>query len=161
MDNLFKEALWKQFGAGIDMLENAILMCPDKMWNTADKFWYTSYHCLFFLDYYLTLEPSEYVSPRPFTNSEFESKLPERTYTKEELLAYLQAGKEKCRKLITNLTDEIAKKRWKNPYRDYSVIEMLIYNLRHVQHHAAQLNQLLRQKINNAPAWVAQTKTNL
>ena len=33
--------------------------------------------------------------------------------------------------------------------------EVVIYNLRHVQHHVAQLNLLLRQRIDSAPQWVA------
>jgi len=48
-----------------------------------------------------------------------------------------------------------------NPWRNYSMFEMLLYNMRHVQPHSAQLNKLLRQKTNNAPAWVAQTKDDL
>ena len=159
MNPSFKETLWKQFGACIDMLENAIVMCPDELWDTKEQFWYSSYHCLFFLDYYLTIDPAKYVSPKPFTNSEFEGKLPERIYTKDELLSYLRASREKCHKLISDLTtDEILNMRWVNQYRNYSVFEMLLYNMRHVQHHSAQLNQLLRQKMNNAPAWVAQAK---
>lgn len=161
MDNSFKETLWKQFGASIDMLENAITMCPDELWDTEEKFWYTSYHCLFFLDYYLAPDPSIYISPKPFTNSEFEGKLPERTYNKDELLTYVKASKEKCRKLLSSFTDEIANKRWVNQYRDYSVFEMLLYNMRHVQHHSAQLNKFLRHNINNAPAWVMQTENDL
>ena len=59
------------------------------------------------------------------------------------------------------MTDEMATMRWVNPYRNYSMLEMLLYNMRHVQHHAAQLNLLLRQNINKVPAWVAQAKENL
>lgn len=158
MDLDLKQSLWKQFGACIDMLENAITMCPDNFWNTDEKFWYTSYHCLFYLDYYLTADPSAYVSPRPFSNSEFEGKLPERIYSKAELLAYLQASRAKCRNLIQGFTVETAKTRWVNPYRNFSMFEMLLYNMRHVQHHTAQLNKLLRQNLGNAPAWVAQTE---
>src|SRR5687767_7015822 len=36
-------------------------------------------------------------------------------------------------------------------------VEALLYNMRHVQHHAAQLNLLLRQATNSAPDWVART----
>lgn len=161
MDNSFKETLWKQFGASIDMLENAITMCPGELWDTEEKFWYTSYHCLFFLDYYLTLDPSTYISPEPFTNSEFEGKLPERTYTKNELLSYVQESREKCHKLLSDFTNDTAKMRWVNQYRNYSMFEMLLYNMRHVQHHSAQLNKFLRKSINNAPAWVMQTKDDL
>jgi DinB family len=161
MNKSLNESLWKQFGASIDMLENAISMCPGELWDTKEKFWYSSYHCLFFLDYYLTLDPSTYRSPKPFTNSEFEGKLPERPYTKDELLMYSKTCKEKCHQLLSSFTDEVANKRWVNQYRDYSVFEMLLYNMRHVQHHTAQLNRFLRQNMNNAPAWVMQTKDDL
>lgn len=161
MDKSFNESLWKQFGACIDMLENAIQMCPKELWNTEEKFWYSSYHCLFFLDYYLTTDPATYISPRPFTNSEFEGKLPERVYTKDELLMYLKASKEKCHKLLLGMTEEVAARRWVNQYRNYSMFEMLLYNMRHVQHHSAQLNKFLRQNMNDAPSWVMQTKDNL
>jgi hypothetical protein len=44
--------LWRQFGASIDMRENALLACPDDVWNdnTQPEFWYITYHTLFFLD---------------------------------------------------------------------------------------------------------------
>ncbi|MBK8554122.1 MAG: hypothetical protein IPL53_24965 [Ignavibacteria bacterium] len=43
----------------------------------------------------------------------------------------------------------------------YSVFEILLYNMRHVQHHAAQLNLLLRKKINMAPDWVSEAEDGL
>ncbi len=54
MDTATKETLWKQFGASIDMLENAISLCTDELWDNEKKFWYNAYHCLFYLDYYFT-----------------------------------------------------------------------------------------------------------
>ena len=80
MENLFKESLWKQFGASIDMLENAIILCPPEQRNTGSRFWYNAYHCLFFLDYYLTMDPKLFSPPTPFTLSEFEDVMPERVY---------------------------------------------------------------------------------
>jgi hypothetical protein len=38
---------------------------------------------------------------------------------------------------------------------DLGVAELLLYNVRHVQHHAAQLNLILRQTTDSAPSWVA------
>ena len=38
MENSLKESLWKQFGASIDMLENAIILCRAKLWNTKKVF---------------------------------------------------------------------------------------------------------------------------
>lgn len=91
--------------------------------------------------------------------------VPDRVYNKEELPDYLQASRKKCHQLIANLTEEKLKERWiekevTDPM-NYSVLEILLYNLRHVQHHAAQLNMLLRQKIDNAPGWVSRAKDEL
>lgn len=157
MDESFKKELWGQFGASIQMLENAIKLCPDNFWATEKKFWYFSYHCLFWLDYYLTTNPDGYTPPAPYTLSEFdpEGALPERVYTKEELLLFLEHCRGKGRNLILGLTDSSAKSRWVSDFKDYSLFEIIIYNLRHVQHHTAQLNLLLRQEIDDAPKWVS------
>lgn len=163
MDNETKESIWKQFGGTIDMLENAMQLCPPNNWNNKNLFWYKAYHCIFYLDYYLDLDPDNFHPPAPFTLSEFSEDLvlPERVYSKEELLNYLQYCRTKCHILIKNITSESAKKRWINPYKNYSLLEILMYNMRHVQHHAAQLNLLLRLEIDNAPNWVSQTKAAL
>jgi hypothetical protein len=156
-----KEAIWSQFGAGLDMLENAISMCPEEHWDTTLNYWYLSYHCIFWTDYYLTSEPSKFEPPKPFTLSEFDpsGKKPERTYTPTELLGYLAHCRQKAKQLISGLTTEKLNDRWVNDYKNFSMLEILFYNLRHIQHHAAQLNLLLRQTIRNAPAWVSQTET--
>lgn len=156
MINNIKESIWNQFGASIDMLENAVNACPDEHWATDTKFWYHAFHCLFFTDFYLTLKPETFSPPAPFTESEFEDKMPERVYTKAELLEYTRFCREKLRSLIDGLDENGVNARWINPYKDFSVIEILLYNMRHVQHHAAQLNLILRQTIDDAPDWVSQ-----
>lgn len=163
MDSSLKEILWKQFGASIDMLENSIKACPDKLWSSDSKFWYIGYHTLFFLDYYLSDDPDNFLPPQPFTLSEFneDGEMPERVYSKEELLSYLGFCRKKCHDLIANLNNESSAKRFINKYRNYSITEILIYNMRHVQHHAAQLNLLLRQNSDFVPDWVSRTKTDL
>ena len=163
MNTELREILWKQFGASIDMLENAVAECPEKLWNSESGFWYIAYHTFFFLDYYLTDEPEKFMPPAPFTLSEFdpEGKLPERVYSKEELLKYISHCRKKCRDLIAGLTEENFSRRFKDEYRDYNIIEILIYNMRHVQHHMAQLNLLLRQNTGNAPDWISVTKISL
>jgi hypothetical protein len=159
VDALLKETLWKQFGAAIDMLENAIRACPVEYWGDAGQFWYISYHTLFYLDYYLSEDPTRFKPPAPFTLSELDPSgpMPERVYAKEELLSYLEFSRAKCHDLIDCLTNESMVKRWINEYRNYNVVETILYNMRHVQHHTGQLNLLLRQRINDAPGWVSQT----
>ncbi len=177
MDTTWKAIIWNQFGAAIDMLENAIRACPDEVWGDFSKkpkwkkrdivgFWYLVYHTLFFLDYYLSegiKSEKDFAPPAPFTLSEFdpEGVLPERVYTKEELLTYLDHCRKKFGRLMTGWTEEGAHRASGIPYRDMTVAELLLYNMRHVQHHAAQLNLILRQKIDSAPDWVSKTKAKL
>lgn len=158
MDKALRKILWKQFGAAIDMLENAISLCPENFWNEP-RFWYSAYHTIFYLDYYLSADPDKFTPPNPFTSSEFDPNgvMPERIYTKNELLDYLEFARKKCFDLITDLTDENVEKRFINEYRNYNRLEIILYNLRHVQHHVGQLNLLLRQNIDDAPKWVSQT----
>ncbi len=163
MDSSLKTILWQQFGATIDMLENALVACPNELWNTKSKFWYTGYHTLFYLDYYLSDTPESFLPPAPFTLSEFDPAdvPPDRVYSKAELLAYLEFGRQKCHDLIAGLTAAGAEKRFVNEHKNYSVLEILLYNMRHVQHHAAQLNLLLRQGMVDVPNWVSRTKISL
>ena len=162
MDAALKEIVWKQFGAAIDMLENALTACPEVLWNTETKFWYNGYHALFWLDYYLSEDPKNFLPPSPFTLSEFDpgGVLPGRVYSKGELLAYLEFGRKKCHDLVAAIKPEDSR-RFINEKRNYPIIEILLYNMRHVQHHAAQLNLLLRQGMTEPPRWVSQTKLGL
>jgi hypothetical protein len=163
MDTTAKTVLWSQFGAAIDMLENAINACPDDLWGDQKRepqFWYLVYHTLFWLDFYLSDSPDGFQPPAPFKLEEFDPAgvLPERVYTKAELQTYLEHGRKKCRTAIGALTDEKARQRFWTGRRDLSILELTLYNMRHVQHHAAQLNLILRQTIDSAPNWVGQAK---
>jgi hypothetical protein len=162
VDPFWKTIVWQQFGAAIDMLENAMRACPDELWSDRLKrpeFWYVAYHTLFWLDFYLSDSGEGFTPPAPFTLDELDPAglLPERPYTKEELQSYLEHGRRKCRAAIEALTDEKARQRCGFERPDVTGAELFLYNMRHVQHHAAQLNLLLRQAIDAAPHWVAKT----
>ena len=52
VDGEWRELLWGQLGGAIDMLENAIVACPDEVWRAGEParaLWYLTYHTLFFL----------------------------------------------------------------------------------------------------------------
>ena len=166
MDATWKTMIWQQFGAAIDMLENAIVACPDNLWGDRSQrpeFWYVAFHTLFFLDLYLSDSDKGFAPPAPFTLDELdlEGLLPERVYTKDELQSYLDHGREKCRSTIEALSDVKGLQRCGFDWLDISVAESLLYNMRHVQHHAGQLNLILRQKIDAAPRWVRKTNHKL
>lgn len=159
MENIWKGSIWPQFGAAIKMLENAITACPEDLWSDRTKkheFWYMVYHTLFWLDFYLSESADDFRPPEPFTMGEMDPAgvLPERVYAKPELLTYLEHGRAKCRTVIETMTDETAARSFKFGTIEMSFGELLLYNMRHVQHHAAQLNLLLRQNTDSAPRWV-------
>lgn len=163
IDPFWKDILWQQFGAAIDMLENAMRACPDELWgNRSDEqgFWYIAYHTLFWLDFYLSESAEGFTPPAPYTLDEFDPAglLPERVYTKGELQSYLEHGRKKCRAAIETLTEEKARQHFKYRRIDLGFAELLLYNMRHVQHHAAQLNLILRQTIDSAPRWVSRAQ---
>lgn len=160
MRNSIIHSIQSQFSATIQMLENGISACPPEHWNTERKFWYNAFHCLFFMDYYLTMQPKDYKPPPPFTESEFEDRMPERVYSKEELLIYLRYNRDKLHQLCANLNNDSLNNRWINSSgsMDYSITEILLYNIRHVQHHTAQLNLILREETGEAPDWVFQAE---
>ena len=166
--------IWPQFGAAIDMLEHALRTCPDELWSDplwsddslppeGTEFWYVVYHTLFWLDLYLSGTGAGFAPPAPFTLAELEppaGRLPERRYSKDELQTYLDHGRKKCHATLDALTDEQALHRWGFGGGEVSFAELLLYNMRHVQEHAAQLNMFLGQQGGSACGWVGQTKRN-
>jgi len=159
INETWKSAVWEQFGAALETLEKAIRECPDTVWGDRSRrpeYWYTAYHALFWLDLYLSEAPEDFAPPEPFGLEELDPAglLPRRVYDKEELLTYLEHGRTKCRKKIADLTGEKAGRIFEFGTIKLSVAELLLYNMRHVQHHAAQLNVILRQTQDSAPRWV-------
>jgi hypothetical protein len=164
---LLNTILSKQFGAAIDMLESAIHACPEdlwrgRLWNVQSlspefaAFWYIAYHALFWLDFYLSGSDEGFAPPPPFTLAELDPAglLPENIYSKEELQTYLEYGREKRRAKLESLTEEQAQRPCKFPWGEVSYLELQLYNMRHIQEHASQLNLFLGQKIGSAPGWI-------
>jgi hypothetical protein len=163
MTKALKQLIWSQFGASIDMLRSAINACPEELWsqrNSSPGFWYLAYHTLFWLDFYLTESPDEFEQYPEIGLTELDPEgiFPQRTFTRKELLDFLEHGRSKCKKTIYELTDEKADRFYKFGSINFSFLELILYNMRHVQHHCAQLNLILRQEINSAPGWIKQAE---
>jgi hypothetical protein len=170
METTWNTIVWRQFGAAIDMLENALTACPDELWrkrlyNEHDappgfaEFWYVAYHALFWLDFYLSDSAEGFAPPAPFTLSEFDAGLlPERVYTKAELQTYLEHGRNKCKAALDSQTNLLAPQHCRPDWPEMSVAELMLYNVRHVQEHAAQLSLYLGQESGWTPRWVGKAK---
>ena len=165
METIWNAALWPQFGAAIGMLEKALLACPDALWRERiwpdppppefppqfAEFWYVVFHTQVWLDLYLSGVPEEeFAPPAPFAPGVLDSveAQPEQPYTREELQAYLASVRQKCRSTLATLTYEQARRPVAYPWSDWqpiSYLELLLYTMRHVQEHAAQLCLFLGQ----------------
>jgi lincosamide nucleotidyltransferase A/C/D/E len=170
MNPIWRSILWRQLGAAIDMLENAIKRCPEDLWAAhlwrdeqrpeLAELWYVAYHTLFWLDLYLSGAVEGFAPPAPFTLDELDPAglLPPRRYTQAELLAYLTHCRRKGRAILFGLTDEQALRRCTFPWGELYYGELLLDTMRHVQEHGAQLAMFLGQRTGAAARWVAQSK---
>jgi uncharacterized damage-inducible protein DinB len=154
------DMLWRQFAVTIDSFGDALRNCPDELWEKrlwADEpdqwvaagfsaYWYLCYHTLFWLDLYLTGAEEGFMPPEPFDLVEMEANevLP-RTYTREELLGYLQTCRQRCQETVTTLSTEQAYQVCQFPWGELPFAELMLYTMRHVQEHAAQLHLFLGQ----------------
>lgn len=181
MDTLWRTMLWKQFGAAIDMLDNAAKACPDSLWRQPVwrdpsapaqrvEFWYVLYHALFWLDLYLYGSEEGFAPPAPFALTEQDDAtgpVPDQPYSKDDLRAYLASVRQKCRTTIETLTDERARQPvsfgWMREGEVVSYVELQVYSMRHIQEHAAQLSLLLgRHGIpDEAIDWVTRAEDDL
>ncbi len=83
--------------------------------------------------------------------------IPDKFYEKREIVAYIKQSREKGKQIVYALNNETLNDKFKegdNPNdMNYPILEILLYNMRHTQHHTAQLNMLLRQDINKHIEW--------
>jgi DinB superfamily len=165
MNKSLNDILWNQFGASIDMLINVISNCPADYFLTHRRFYYIAFHSTIFLGYYLTIPPGDFSPVLPFTQMNesdrpkeaIDDLIPDENYSKQQLVDYLLLSRQKCKTLIESLTDEKLNLRFTEGNEagdmDYPIVEILLYNMRHTQHHTAQLNMLLRQDLNKHMEW--------
>ena len=169
----WKDIIWHQFGAAIDTLDNALEFCPESLWQALlfserelvpefGEFWYIAYHAIFWLDYYLSEGKASFSPPAPFTLSEFDPNgaLPDNVYTKAELRDYIKYCRQKCKTRIDTLEDEFTPQACRPDWTNMTVAELLLYNMRHVQEHAAHLQLFLGQNAISGPRWVSTAKKN-
>ena len=162
---IWRAALWEQFGGSLAMLARAIDACPDALWTAnagSREFWHLAYHTLFFTDVNFSGTTDGFSPPPPFTRSELDPSdiRPERVYTKAELLEYGRYVRDKGRITLESLTDLEAVRVVDLPWLRMAFGELMLYSMRHVQHHAGQLNLVLRQSRLEPPDWVPRASNN-
>jgi len=146
------------------MLERAVSACPDNLWDDPryhNRFWLLTYHTLFYTDLYSqeSIEKVEGWSKRlpeihfldmtPPPDSH--PITPGEPYKKEDLIEYIEYIRGK-------MPERIEKTNWNAlsgfPWISLDKFELSLYNLRHLQHHTAQLIDRIRQEAGRGVAWV-------
>jgi hypothetical protein len=162
----WRTIIWRQFGAAIDMLENALHACPDERWQESvwddptdapeyTQVWFIFYHTLAWTDRYLSGAPKDFAPPAPF----IAGALPAQPYSRAQIQSYLDHCRRKCHETLEAMDDEKANQRCLFPWgEEVGFAELQLYSMRHVQEHASQLSLHLGRKGETALDWVAQAE---
>jgi hypothetical protein len=187
-------SLLREFDEAIDLFEAALRECPEALWEASlwkvernepgiwpendqpepgrtdesiqvfSALWKVAYHCLFYLDWYVTTEmmatpiapEGSFATPEfirggveedPF-NKNWTLKLPDRAYRRELLLQYLDYGRARARRVISSLTDaDLAKTCGPyHPQAGKTLEQLLQINLAHLREHGGQIRRFLAER---------------
>ena len=167
MRDTLTELLAHQFDASLCTLNLAVVRCPESSWNqrVAEwKFCQVAFHALFFADIYL--QPSENVDALKRQTFHVEHKADFRDYEELEdhkqalmyerpfILSYLQNVRRKAQEMIARESANVLAGPSGFRRRKCSRAELHVYNIRHIQHHAAQLILRLRLDTDVDVPWV-------
>ncbi|MFK7770161.1 MAG: DinB family protein [Mariniblastus sp.] len=165
MSTLFKDLIRNQYLAAFRTLKHCIDGCPDESWHQAvcnHSFSQSVFHSLFFADVYLGADPQA-VEDQDFHRQhadvfagyeEWEPSIPSKQYKREFIVSYLDHCQEKAKFVIGQFTNENLEQRSGFDWIDGTVAEVHVYNIRHIQHHAAQLSLRLRLDHKVEVPWV-------
>jgi hypothetical protein len=155
MVGVFKELLAHQFEATLCTLNACIAKCPASAWNAPVgnlAFCQVAFHVLFFTDLYLG--PNEQtLRGQPFHRDnaehfrdyeELEDRAQRLFYDKAFIDDYLRHCRAKAAATVAAETAETLSGPSGFPRREVTRAEVHVYNIRHLQHHAAQLSLRLR-----------------
>ncbi|MBI1902742.1 MAG: DinB family protein [Planctomycetia bacterium] len=161
----FKALIGSQFEAALCTLNACLDRCPEAAWNSRvgnHLFCQVAFHTLFYADYYLGPNEESF-SGQPFHREnehffrdyeEFEDHAPVLLYDKASIKKYLEHCRRKAAQGIAAESEDSLKARAGFQRRAFSRAELYVYNIRHVQHHAAQLSLRLRLDSKVDVPWV-------
>lgn len=161
-----KDPLKNQYHQALATLREAIELCPDDLWldtRPRNAFWQVAYHALFFAHFYLGQHATSF---QPWAEHQRDnqnedgipgdpdpkSRLPliPRPYSKEQALRYWAI----VDRMVDEAVDAMDFTRNESGFHyRMSKLEHQLVNLRHIQHHAAQLADRLRDTLDVGVKW--------
>ena len=144
-----KKTIKSQYLASLEMLRQAIVECPESLWEGPEykvPFWHIAYHVLFFTHLYLHPSEDEFVpwekhkeAYRSLGSSREKTETLE-PLSKEDILAYHGLCCEQVEEQV-NALDFEAKSGF--DWLPFNKLELQIYNIRHIQQHTGELYERL------------------
>jgi len=153
-----------QYLASLDMLRQAVVACPESLWNSPDtrnKFWHISYHALFYTHLYLSpterdftawdrhREEYEFMGPLPWPPHK-EPQIGE-PYDPVDILDFLDYCVIAVKEIVPTLDfDAPSGFSW----LPFGKLELQFYNIRHLQQHIGELCERLGETAGINVNWV-------
>lgn len=152
MIELIKQTFIGQYEATLAMLKLRVEACPDEYWETKvgeGMIRQDAYHVLFWTNYYLLENESAYI-PSEYNLRGGDEREPVmcQGLTRTDTLAFIEhthnniivsLGKETEATLQSAAFPSIFRR------KPFTRLELHIYNIRHLQHHTAQMSLALRK----------------
>lgn len=155
MLEVYQSTIRNQYEAAFRTLAICSECCPDVAWNAKVCNYVISqtfFHTLFYADMYLGPSP-EAISDQAFHAEhsavfagyeEVENKMPTRQYDREFIAAYFDHCRSKADHAIQRFNEFELSEPSGFSWIQGTAAEVHVYNIRHIQHHAAQLSLRLR-----------------
>lgn len=151
------QSLARSFDDALRLLEAAVAACPAALWETdlwpdeaptgpaphgglhGSAPWFLAYHALTCLDYDLTAGFEAWAPPAPFGENTW--GFPNRTFTKCEVLGYIEHCRGRVRRTLDALSEEAAARALPADHRHHGTTYGAIVGgiPPHVAEHAAQI----------------------
>jgi len=161
-----KKSYSRQIGAAFKMLENVIDNTNDTTWTARINnmpFWQICYHVLWFTDFYFhanqaTFQPQSFDMEgihnywvKPDSQMIENQKHP---ISKNNMKAYCKYVKQKANQFIHSINDTYFTAPSPFEWHGFPKIDLVDYNLRHLQHHVGQLDIVLRREQDMGNPWI-------
>jgi hypothetical protein len=161
VSNAFIQSMADNYEHALRLMDAALTDCPDDVWPEdlwpdeaptssgpngglhGSAPWFLGYHALSCLDYDLTGGFEPWAPPPPFDDHTY--ALPNRVFTKPELLGYIDWCRGRVRQVLGTLTPEMAARPLPEAHRYHGTMFGVIIGSvpLHVVEHASQIRQFL------------------
>lgn len=146
-----KSVLTGQFEASLAMLRSGLVTCPDNHWENKIAYGtirWAAYHTLFIADLYLSKSFEDFkMLDLHEEGGDERGDVACKGLSREKTIAYVPHCLAKARESIAMETEASLQGPSGIPWYDkYTRLELHMVNIRHIQHHAAQIHAYLRRE---------------